>query len=282
MAVARAAVRERPDWWVPALFMRLKSGRLWYTAGLRAAGDAGSRSGPALITMHQGGSARRSSGRAISDALLGHAAGDRARWAKQYRFPMAPHNRDDLPQVAQYLSVAPQPAVPRGSSWSSYLRRTLLARGTSDELPARRCWSRGTPHRGPARRRPGTRGTPREAVEPYSVAGRRCRCRSTSRPQPSAAARAAPSRRRDASPEVELCRWNDDDATGPSRSSTAEPRLRPDRRERPLVYHLFGRFDEPELARPDRGRLLRLPDRRDPRPASSSRQSVRPRSPTRR
>ncbi|HEX2806762.1 MAG TPA: CHAT domain-containing protein, partial [Kineosporiaceae bacterium] len=29
-AVARAAVRERPDWWMPALFMRLKSGRLWY------------------------------------------------------------------------------------------------------------------------------------------------------------------------------------------------------------------------------------------------------------
>ncbi|MCP4694131.1 MAG: CHAT domain-containing protein, partial [Desulfobacterales bacterium] len=32
MAVARGAVRDRPDWWMPVLFMRLKGGRLWYTA----------------------------------------------------------------------------------------------------------------------------------------------------------------------------------------------------------------------------------------------------------
>jgi O-acetyl-ADP-ribose deacetylase (regulator of RNase III) len=29
VAVARGAVRDRQDWWVPALFMRLRSGRLW-------------------------------------------------------------------------------------------------------------------------------------------------------------------------------------------------------------------------------------------------------------
>ena len=43
-AVARAAVRERPDWWVPALFMRLKSGRLWYMPGIAPAAS-GSTSG---------------------------------------------------------------------------------------------------------------------------------------------------------------------------------------------------------------------------------------------
>ena len=32
-AAGRGAIRERPDWWSPALFMRLKSGRLWYTPG---------------------------------------------------------------------------------------------------------------------------------------------------------------------------------------------------------------------------------------------------------
>lgn len=29
MAVARGAVRDRPDWWMPVLFSRLKSGRIW-------------------------------------------------------------------------------------------------------------------------------------------------------------------------------------------------------------------------------------------------------------
>ena len=37
IAVARGAVRERPDWWMPVLFMRLKSGRIWYAPGFRRA-----------------------------------------------------------------------------------------------------------------------------------------------------------------------------------------------------------------------------------------------------
>ena len=38
LAVARGAVRQRPDHWMPALFMRLKSGRIWYVPGF---GDEG-------------------------------------------------------------------------------------------------------------------------------------------------------------------------------------------------------------------------------------------------
>jgi hypothetical protein len=30
MAAARQAVRDRPDWWTPVLYMRLRSGRMWY------------------------------------------------------------------------------------------------------------------------------------------------------------------------------------------------------------------------------------------------------------
>src|SRR5205085_8963361 len=33
MAAGRAAVRDRPDHWAPTLFLRLKSGCLWYTPG---------------------------------------------------------------------------------------------------------------------------------------------------------------------------------------------------------------------------------------------------------
>jgi tetratricopeptide (TPR) repeat protein len=34
-AAARAAVAQRPDWWVPALFLRLRDGRIWAEAGPR-------------------------------------------------------------------------------------------------------------------------------------------------------------------------------------------------------------------------------------------------------
>ena len=33
LAVARGAVRQHPDYWMPVLFMRLKSGRIWYVPG---------------------------------------------------------------------------------------------------------------------------------------------------------------------------------------------------------------------------------------------------------
>jgi hypothetical protein len=36
MAVARSAIRERPDWWVPALFVRLRSGRIWHPTGFES------------------------------------------------------------------------------------------------------------------------------------------------------------------------------------------------------------------------------------------------------
>ena len=46
IAVARGAVRERPDWWMPVLYMRLKSGRIWYAPGFaeeqRGAGEMAS------------------------------------------------------------------------------------------------------------------------------------------------------------------------------------------------------------------------------------------------
>ena len=48
MAIARGVVRARPDWWVPVLFMRLRSGRIGYKPGF---GDEreGMRKWPALV-----------------------------------------------------------------------------------------------------------------------------------------------------------------------------------------------------------------------------------------
>ena len=39
MAAARGAVRDRHDWWAPTLFMRLRSGRIWYESGFGRTGE---------------------------------------------------------------------------------------------------------------------------------------------------------------------------------------------------------------------------------------------------
>jgi len=101
MSLARAEIRERPDWWMPVLFMRLRTGSIWPRT-VEVAGrfdrwdavltDLGSHKcvpvlGPGLI-----------------EPLFGSTRDIAQRWAERYEFPLAPRNRDDLSQVAQYLA----------------------------------------------------------------------------------------------------------------------------------------------------------------------------------
>jgi CHAT domain-containing protein/SIR2-like protein len=237
MAVARAAVRDRPDWWVPALFMRLKSGRLWYMPGITPGGERFDK-WPSLITDLKVGKCTPVIGPGIGDVLLGTRQEVARDWAQSYRYPMAPHNRESLPQVAQYLSVNQNRRFPR-LELESYLRRTIVAR-YRDDLPAdllgedasledliAGAW--GARHR-------------REEVEPYSVLAQLpAPVYVTTQPSRLLARALTDAGRR---PELELCRWNEE-ADWPESIFEREPGYRPTP-ERPLIYHLLGIFDEHE------------------------------------
>jgi len=177
-------------------------------------------------------------GPGIADALLGTRQEIAMEWARSYRFPMAPHNRESLPQVAQYLAVNQNRRFLR-LELMSHLRRTIVER-YRDDLPAdllgedasledliAAAWR--------ARHR-------REEVEPFSVLAQL--------PAPvyitTLYSRLLASSLRNAGrePEVELCHWHDD-ADWPESVFDREPGYRPTP-ERPLVYHLLGTFDEPE------------------------------------
>jgi len=117
VGVARGAVRDRPDWWMPALFMRLKSGRIWYTPGF---GDEKQdlRKWQALLTSIRQGHCTPILGPDLTESLFGSRREIARRLAESYRFPMAAHIREDLPQVTQYLAVDQDPnflltALPR-------------------------------------------------------------------------------------------------------------------------------------------------------------------------
>ncbi|WP_166487300.1 SIR2 family protein [Geodermatophilus obscurus] len=235
--VVRAAVQNRPDWSVPALFMRLRSGRLWYRPGTAPGGERFDK-WPSLVIDLQVGMCTPVVGVGITEALLGTRQDIATDWAQSYRYPMAPHNRDSLPQVAQYLSVNQNRRFPC-LKYMSHLRRTLVERYRED-LPAdlldedasledllAAAWE--AQHR-------------REEVEPFSVLAQL--------PAPvyitTLNSRLLANAPRDASrrPEVELCRWHED-ADWPESVFDRELDYRPTP-ERPLIYHLLGTFDEPE------------------------------------
>jgi hypothetical protein len=104
LAVARGTVRQRHDYWMPVLFMRLRSGRIWYIPGF---GDErhGFEKFPILVRSIQRGECTPIIGPGLFEPLFGSPREIAVRWAETYHFPLAPHERESLPQVAQYLAI---------------------------------------------------------------------------------------------------------------------------------------------------------------------------------
>ncbi|WP_011298173.1 CHAT domain-containing protein [Cupriavidus necator] len=111
--VARAAVSEHPDWWMPAVFTRLDSGRIFYPPGFAPDDGDGGDAWRAVIENIRHGETTPILGPAMSETVFGSRLQLAQMWAEAYHFPMAPHERDELPQVAQYLAVSQQGVFPR-------------------------------------------------------------------------------------------------------------------------------------------------------------------------
>lgn len=232
MAVARAAVRERPDWWAPVLLMRLKSGRIWYRSGFA---DAKFEKWPSLLEDIAEGRCTPILGPGLTDNLIGSRRELAWRWAREYHFPMAPYEQDDLPRVAQYLSVNQNRRFPR-DRLRKHVREELLD-WLSDE-------SRHD--------RDGHMDDLIAAVveklddnDPHKVlAGLPLPMYLTTQPLDLMAAAV---RSLGKKPRVEVCRWNDGIRWPPPNSigeaSEIEPSYRPDDSQ-PFVFHLFGHLEE--------------------------------------
>jgi hypothetical protein len=71
LAAARGAARARPDHWVPALFLRLRSGRMWYEPGLTGGRRARCRSGRRCVSASTRGASCRSWAPTSTKGLFG-------------------------------------------------------------------------------------------------------------------------------------------------------------------------------------------------------------------
>jgi hypothetical protein len=229
VSVARGEVRDRPDAWMPALFLRLKRGRIWwYTPGLKQRKGELSK-WPALLSHIDTGHCTPILGPGVTEFLFGPWRDLARSWADTVQYPMAVHQRDDLPQVAEYLTV---------NQSRSYVRHELERRLRQE------VW----------RRYPAAVG---KSLDDLVASAWEQRCQQQPKELFSLLARipfaiylttnpealmplalAAAGRK----PEVGLFPWQSDVE---SRHSifAKEPGYLPDR-DRPLVYYFFGRFRE--------------------------------------
>ncbi|MEM9462452.1 MAG: CHAT domain-containing protein [Myxococcota bacterium] len=103
LAMARGAVHEHADAWMPALFTRLVGGQLWYEAGFteHAREDVWLR----LVKPIRNGKVVPIIGPRLLEGIHGGVHDIAVRLAGRYRFPLQTHLRDDLPRVAEYMRV---------------------------------------------------------------------------------------------------------------------------------------------------------------------------------
>jgi CHAT domain/SIR2-like domain len=102
MAVARRAVRDQPDWWVPVLFSRLRSGRTYYRSGFTARGED---TWTALAEGIKVGDFTPVIGPLLAKGIIGSREDIARHWVRKWHMPLTAHNQEDLAQVAQYLRV---------------------------------------------------------------------------------------------------------------------------------------------------------------------------------
>lgn len=228
VAVARGEVRARDDHWMPVLFMRLSSGQIWYEPGF--GGDRPFEQWPKIMRNVGGGNCTPIIGPGLAESIVGSPREIAGRWAAQYHFPLAPHQREDLASVAQFLSVNQEPQFPR-YELLAYLRGVLVERY--------------------GRHFPADLG---EAPLPEVFAAVSAALRATGQHDPHQVLAELPFavfvttaidtlleealRAAGKEPQVELLRWNEYLLDHPSVFED-DPAYKPSK-ERPLIFHLFG------------------------------------------
>lgn len=229
LAAARQAVSNRPDWWMPVLFTRLRSGRIWYEPGFDARDF---QRWPALLRSIEHGKCTPILGLGLSESIIGASRDLAQRMATAHGFPLKRVARDDLPYVAQYLAVNQSVAfmrdeVEREIRQAVHARAPSLAPSFGSRTPLSTLLSAaGTI----------TRGT--NSDEPHRVlAALSLPIYLTANPD-SLLTDALRDALRPA--QVMICPWHVEE------KHFVAPEIDVPTPEAPLVYHLLGHFDDPE------------------------------------
>jgi hypothetical protein len=237
MAAARGVASQRPDAWMPVLYMRLRDASLWYEPGFTGGPDEEFAKWQSLGNAVNKKRCTAIVGPGIVEMLLGPRTQIAQRWAEKHGYPFSRSDQDELPRIAQYVSVQ-QDVDYLHDAYREALRDALVRRypallppdlaqkedwdsgqiGQALKLVADNRWGEDTP--GPLR------DLARLGLPIYVTAN-----------QSDLLAQALADEGAD--PQVRICPWND---TIPRNEYAFDETPTPDR---PLVYHLFGHMKLP-------------------------------------
>jgi hypothetical protein len=248
MSVARreAFIEKRPDWWMPILFMRLKSGRVWYVPGFGDDPKAFEK-WPRLLSSISDGSATPILGSGLHEALTGSTRDVACALADVSRFALASGDRENLPQVAQYLAVTQDMPTLRRSVVQALWQQVIRNYGTEvgHELRQdpntldRESLIEGYDALLEAARQARLKRDPQEPYALLASVPFRMYLSTNSDKLLEHALQAA-----GREPQVAVCEWND--RMQPQQSVfDRDPTYRPDQKK-PLVYRLFGQLQDPD------------------------------------
>jgi len=130
VAAGRRSVQDRHDWWVPVLFSRLRKGRTYYTSAFIERSD---RTWASLIDAIETKRCTPVIGPGLADSTLGSRIELASRWVDRWEMPLWPSSQQSLTTVAQYLRVQTARQVPP-NMLANYLVTTLREQYGS-ELP---------------------------------------------------------------------------------------------------------------------------------------------------
>jgi hypothetical protein len=234
VALARNAVRGRPDHWMPVLYMRLRDGNLWFKPGFSDEKDF--KKWPDLLSSIKLGKCTPIVGLGLSEPLLGSMRDIALNWAETHQYPMAPHERESLPQVAQFVQVEQSPAFVR-AQLGEYAHQEILRRHGSDVPPELREDSATLEQLIEA---VWAKRWERDPAEPYKILAQL--------PVPiyitanwhDLLYRALIDAGKQ--PRTVICPWNR--RLAEEQAEQMESDFTPTK-DHPLIYHLFGRLDDP-------------------------------------
>ena len=148
LAAARGIVRDRPDRWMLGLYLRLNRGRVWYEPGfpLSEQGEDDFERWDSVCTQVENSRFIPIIGPDIGEHVFGTTGELSRQLAEERRLPLDDRDRSDLAKVAQYLSIGESHNYARHKVETAW-RRQLVDRNAAafgvDHTPAGRERRRG-------------------------------------------------------------------------------------------------------------------------------------------
>jgi len=112
MSVARGEVRLYEDYWMPALFLRLRGGRIWYEPGFEG-GQSDFEQWQSICRFVQRGACVPIVGPDVAEHVFGGTRALASELAQTMQFPLESHDRTDLAKVSQFALTVHGPAHAR-------------------------------------------------------------------------------------------------------------------------------------------------------------------------